>query len=345
MVKIFNVMFSKALGGIEQSFLDYNQAMLMQGFDVTAIIHPHAKVKGYLHAKYHTISNFSKFDIFAAYKLKKLVERENPNCIVAHSGRATALLKKTINGIPIIAVSHNANFQSMIGLDAIIAVNSRMREAIIKAGQPEETVYCLPNMIHIPQDFAFQDRPMDNPPRIGMMARFEEKKGIEIFLKALAQLKSEGRTFKGLIAGDGESKDKILALIDELKLKSDVQLLGWITDKNEFYNNIDIFCLPSLIEPFGIVVLEAFIHSLPAIVTDTEGPLDIATHEQNALIVPKNDPLSLAQAIKRVIDDKNLARQIKKGAYARAQYYSMLNVSRMLQRTIEEVCFKRFKLA
>jgi len=332
-------MFSKVMGGVEQSFLDYNQALVMQGFDVLPIIHPKAKVRPFIHGKCALINNFSRYDLFAVHKLRKLIEQENPQCIISHSGRSTALFKLVHNTAPIIAVSHNSQFKPFIGVDAIIAVNSQMRAAIIKAGQPEETVYCVPNMIHIPEDLTFVAPKFQSPPAIGMIARFEPKKGIDVFLKALAILKQKGIAFRGVIAGDGDYRRKVDQLIAKLNLRADVELLGWISDKRAFYRQLDIFCLPSNIEPFGIVVLEAFMYSVPSVVTDTEGPSDIATHEKNALIFPKGDSEKLAQSLERLIKDQEFAMNLAKGAYERVQYYSMLNISRLLQRTIEEVRF------
>lgn len=338
-MKIFNAMFSKVMGGVEQSFLDYNQALIMQGFDVLPIIHPQAKVKPFIHGKCALVNNFSRYDLLAVHKLRRLIEQENPQCIISHSGRSTALFKLVRNTIPVIAVSHNSQFKPFIGIDAIIAVNSQMRAAIIKAGQPEDTVYCVPNMIHIPRDLTFITPKFRNPPTIGMIARFEPKKGIDVFLKALAVLKQKGILFRGIIAGDGDYRKKVEQLIAKLNLKADVELLGWISDKRAFYKQLDIFCLPSHIEPFGIVVLEAFMYAVPSVVTDTEGPSDIATHEKNALIFPRGDSEKLAQFLERLIKDEAFATLIAKGAYKRVQDYSMLNISRLLQRTIEEVYY------
>jgi glycosyltransferase involved in cell wall biosynthesis len=349
-MKIFNAMFSKRLGGIEQAFLDYNQALSLQNNQVIPLIHTKAKIRNKLEGHYIAVHNFNKYDFFAVAKLRRLIEHEKPNCIITHGSRAAFLFKRALRNLtpkpPIIAVSHNYNCKPILGCDAVITITHDMKSFIIQQRQPEETVHQVPNMIHIPEGVKFEKPVFKNPPVIGFMARLTQKKGMDVFLKAISCLKEKGIKFKAKFAGDGEEAGKTHEMIRALKLEDDIEVLGWIDgeEKEEFYKAIDIFCMPSYHEPFGIVLLEAFIHSKPSVVTTSEGPSEIGRHEKNLLFVPIGDYKAMALEIERLIKNKDLREKIALGAFERAQDFSLLNISRMLQRIVEEVCYNNLSL-
>lgn len=343
-------MFGKRLGGIEQAFLDYTQALSLQNNQVISLIHPKALIKNKLEGQYTAINNYNRYDFFAIAKLRRLVEQENPNCIITHGSRSAYLFKKAIKNLthkpPIIAVSHKYNCKPILGCNAIIAITNDMRDFIIAQKQPAETVYLVPNMIHIPENTAYKKPNLRRPPVIGFMARLTPKKGMDVFLKAISHLKKRGIKLKVKFAGEGEEANKCEKMINDLMLEDTVEVLGWVSDseKEMFFKNIDIFCMPSYHEPFGIVLLEAFMYSKPCVVTASEGPREIGVHNKNLLFVPIGDDRAVANAIAELINSAELRERIAFGAFERVQDFSLLNISRRLQRIIEEVCFNSLSL-
>ena len=61
-------------------------------------------------------------------------------------------------------------------------------------------------------------------------------------------------------------------------LQKQITLLGWITDKEKFFNDIDTFLQPASDEPFGLTILESFNYHVPVISVNTGGPKEIITH-------------------------------------------------------------------
>lgn len=337
-MKIFNAMFSKVNGGLEQVFLNYIPALTEMGNQVISIIHPDAEIR-------HTcpqenlvlVHNYNQHDFFAIRKLKKLIEAEKPDCIITHSYRAAYLFKKTKTKVPKIAVCHVRSHYDF-GTDAIIAITEAMRHDIIKAGQPAHTVHTVPNMIHIPESLCLSKPKESEIPIIGVCARFAEIKGVDVFIEALAELKKRSVIFEAKIAGDGPEKEKYMDLIQRLDLQDEVIMLGWVEDRPSFYDSIDIFCLPSREEAFGLVVLEAMIHSLPMVLVDLSGPRAITADSQSALLVPPVNPEKMADALEILIKDKQLARNLGKNAFARVQNYSYQQVGPILHGVLEKVC-------
>lgn len=337
-MKIFNAMFSKVNGGLEQVFLNYIPALTMQGNHVIPVIHPKSEIIASCPQEHLvTLHNFNQYDPVAIYKLYKLIQKEQPDCIITHSYRAAYLFKKTKTKVPKIAVCHVRGHYDF-GSDAIIAITEQMRQDIINSGKPENTVFTVPNMIHIPEQLTYKEPKDTDTPVIGACARFVDIKGVDIFIGALAELKRRKIVFKAKIAGDGKEKKRYLQLIQQHQLQNEVTLLGWIEDRFSFYESLDIFCLPSREEAFGLVVLESMSHSLPMVLSDLSGPREIINNSESALFVPPDDPISMANEFEKLIRDRNLAKKLAKNAFQRVQHYSSKYVGPILHEVLNKVC-------
>ncbi len=339
-MKIFNVMFSKGLGGIEQVFLDYNHALNIHHHQVVPIIHPKAPIKNKIYGHFLSVFNFNKFDPFAIYKLRKIIKAEQPKCIITHGNRATSLMRKASLNTPVIAVCHNYKFASLIGSDAIIAITKDLKKLLIEAGQPKDSVYHVPNMIMTPDDLAYSKPNYRHPPVIGFLGRFVKKKGLDIFIEALSILKRQNIEFRDIISGNGEKQESLITAINQAGLEQSIKLVGWVEDKKTFFDSIDMFCLPSHHEPFGLVLLEAFKHSTPVVATKSEGPSEIAKHEENILFSPIGNTDKLASNLARLLSDEKLAKKLSGSGYKTVQNYSPWLIGRKLQLVVEEVIFK-----
>ncbi len=337
-MKIINAMFSKVNGGLEQVFLNYIPALTLQGDHVIPVVHPKAEILASCpQDNLVTIHNFNQHDPIAILKLRKLIKIAEPDCIITHSYRAAYLFKKTKTSVPKIAVCHVKGHYDF-GSDAIIAITEQMRQDIIRSGKPADRVFTVPNMIDIPHETTFKEPKDTEVPVIGVCARLAENKGVDVFIEALAELKRRKIAFKARIAGDGKAREHCVQLIHQHHLQDDVALLGWVNDRSSFYESLDIFCLPSREEAFGLVVLESMMHSLPMVLTELSGPVEIVADSDSALFVPPADPSRMADGLQNLINNKNRSRELAANAFQRVQHYSSHNVGPMLHNVLERVC-------
>lgn len=338
-MNVLNAMFSKVNGGLEQVFLNYIPALTQQGNHVIPVIHPQAEIIDLCPQEHlRTIHNYNQYDLLAIYKLRKLIQKEQVECIITHSYRAAYLFKKTRTHVPKIAVCHVQGHYNF-GTDAIIAITEPMRQDIINAGIPASRVFTVPNMIPMPQHLHYKEPKQRDVPVIGVCARFVSMKGIDVFLCALAELKQRNVPFKAKIAGDGPEREQYEHLINRYKMEQDVRLLGWVHNKEPFYDNLDIFCLPSRTEAFGLVILESMMHSLPLVLTDLPGPREIIAQSDSALFVPSEDAIRMADALEHLIKDKERAKQLGYNSFQRVQDFSIASVGPLLHETLEKVCY------
>lgn len=348
-MKIINAMFAKGIGGIEQAFVDYTKALALAGYEVICIIQPKAKIAENLQSvqqqfpdkiEVKEIPNLGWWDIFAKFCLRCVVRKTGAQIIVSHGNRPTTLLKLASRRckVPLVAVAHNYKVKPLLKADHILSITQDLKDFIIQEGFDESNIHIIPNMIDIDGAKTVKYDNFSNPPVIGVIARFVKKKGVDVFLNACAALKSSGIEFQAVIAGNGAEAENLQSLRDELLLNDNVKFIGWVEDKQKFYDNIDIFCLPSHHEPFGIVILEAMKYCKPIVSTASEGPKEIIEHEKSGVLVEIGHAGELAMALKRVIEEKDFAKKIAEEGHKKLiDKYSVKEVSKLLSKTLEAI--------
>lgn len=335
-MKILNAMFSKGLGGIEQAFLDYTKALTQAGCDIIQVVNKSSEIKSYLKGKVYLVTNFSKYDPFTIYRLKKIIQHERPDCIITHGNRAARVLQLASKNTPVISLCHNYSYKQLLKSNAIITISDDLNRQLKALGYGD--VYTVPNMIEITPDIQFVEPILHTPPVIGSIGRLVKKKGFDIFLNALALLKERNIAFKAVLGGDGEEKLALEKLAKNLGIEDRIEFLGWVTDKVNFYKNIDIFCLPSLHEPFGIVLLEAFKYSKPIISTRSEGPREIIIDQHNGLLIEPNSPEDLAHKIELLLTNLKLATNTAKQGFNTVQTkYSSKAIASQIMSVLNKV--------
>lgn len=156
------------------------------------------------------------------------------------------------------------------------------------------------------------------------LGRFVEKKGFDLLLEAYALI-AAGRPGVGLvIGGDGAARAALARRADELGLGGRVRLPGTLSRGQVGWAmaNASVFVLPSRVEPFGIVVLEALRAGRPVVVSSRGGASEIVRDEVDGLIVDPHDTVALGGAIARLLDDEALGRRLATAGRTRAAEFS-----------------------
>lgn len=240
-----------------------------------------------------------------------------------------------------IGVTHNYSLNYLLTLNYIFATTQDLANQLTKLGYEATKIFRVPNMINlnsIKLKTELSQIKFRKPPVIGAVGRFVQKKGFDIFLKALSILKDEGIEFRVIIAGKGEEKSNLKKLVKILHLTKLVKFPGWITNKEKFFSSIDIFCLPSTHEPFGIVLLEAFLYNKPTVSFNSEGPSEIGTDNKNLLFAELGNERDLAEKIKLLLTNKTLASKLAKaGNILIKEKYSLDVVQNSLDKCIKQI--------
>ncbi len=326
-MKILHIMLSRGLGGIEQVFLDYTAMLRAENITVIPVIHPESALRNQVPDGL-LLPNFGKWDVVAMLRLRRMIKQHRPDCIITHGNRALSLCKRVKGDVRMFPVAHNYWLDGFKRLPRAIAITEDVAAKLRGFGVKDVAV--IPNTVQCPD--ALPAKPtFRSPTVIGTMGRMVHKKGFDLFLNALSTLKEKGFAFKAIIGGSGEEEAALKQQAEKLKL--DVEFLGWVKDKAAFFNALDIFCLPSRSEPFGIVLLEAFASGTPVVSTRNEGASQIATHTKDVLLYDENN---LAEGLEKLLREPHLSSTLRENAFTTAQSYQPHIIGKKLAQVITD---------
>lgn len=154
--------------------------------------------------------------------------------------------------------------------------------------------------------------------------KLTEMKAVDVLLQAVRLYEEQSPETLTLIVGDGEERDALEKMTDELGLKS-VRFLGNVIQQElrRLYNISDISVVPSRREAFGLVALEAMACGIPVVATNSGGLPDFVNDEVGVLVKPE-DPRDLADgilaALARTQESSYTDWRVKIADYVRTQY-------------------------
>lgn len=175
-------------------------------------------------------------------------------------------------------------------------------------------------------------RPPGSTMRLIAVGRLIDVKGYPVLIEAVKLLADQGMSVALDILGDGERRAALQSSIDDLALSDHVTLRGNVDNPSSWLDKADIYIMSSRREGQPMALLEAMAGSLPIVASAVGGIPDTVSDGAEALLVAPDDPLALAAAIRRIIDDPEFARRLGENAYARVQKdYSIQTACRKLE--------------
>ncbi len=198
--------------------------------------------------------------------------------------------------------------------DHLIANTRAIVDYAVAKGWPSERIDYLPNFV--PDMGAATDRsaPSGNPPLALAVGRLHRNKGFSLLIEALAKT----REVRLAIAGDGPMRGELEQLARNFSVADRVRFLGWRDDVPALLAEADFLVCPSLHEPLGNVVIEAWSAGLPVVATASDGPAGLIEDEVDGLLVPLpgrpgGGSAALAAAIERLGREPELRERLGRG--------------------------------
>lgn len=158
-------------------------------------------------------------------------------------------------------------------------------------------------------------------PLVVLPARMLWDKGVGEFVEAARILAAGGVRARFALVGEQDDVNPAAvppARLAEWKASGVVECWGLRDDMPEVYAQAHIVCLPSYREGLPKALVEAAACGRPLVAADVPGCREIARHEQTGLLVPARDAVALAEALRRLIEDKGLRRRLGERARALA---------------------------
>jgi len=214
-------------------------------------------------------------------------------------------------------------------LSVCITVSENDRRSAIAANIPNEKVELIYNAIEtniqkIQSDKAWLVSKFSLPPNkviCTAVGRLVAIKGHDVLIKSIELIKKANENFHILIVGEGKFRQELEQLIQSANAQNFVTLAGYQDRETALaiINASDIFMMPSRYEGTPVALLEAASLGVPIIASQVGGIPELVTHQQEALLVPPENPSELASAILQLINDKKLASRLATNAKDKAQ--------------------------
>jgi D-inositol-3-phosphate glycosyltransferase len=158
------------------------------------------------------------------------------------------------------------------------------------------------------------------------VGRFDQRKGIETLVEAMAQVQVEDARLV-IIGGsdpnqaDGQERRRVEAIVAELGLTDRTTFVGMVGHDRLplYYSAADVCVVPSHYEPFGLVAIEAMACGTPVVASDVGGLRFTVVPEETGFLVPPQSVDGFATAIQRVLTDRLWAQKARKQAAQRVR--------------------------
>ncbi|MBS1955885.1 MAG: glycosyltransferase family 4 protein [Cyanobacteria bacterium SZAS-4] len=176
-------------------------------------------------------------------------------------------------------------------------------------------------------------------PYIFAIGRLVENKGFDWLLRAFQRLTKTQVDIKLILAGDGDARASLEALSHSLDLTEKVHFTGrqGRAEVSRLFNECQFFVLPSPVEPFGIVCLEAMRAGKATIATNTGGPPEFVRHEIDGLLVPPKDDFALFQAMDRLCSQPDLQKLYGQNALNEVKRFDWEPITRQYVEIYEQL--------
>jgi len=322
-VSSLHIIGSRYSGGAERFFTRLVLALRERGFPIMVVTRPRSAVSAELSDmvdQFH-VSMANVRDPISRFRISRLISRKNPDIVQTYMGRATRLThvpacSQTVH------VSRLGGFYKLDGYrhaDAWIGNTRALCDYLIKNGFPRERVFHIPNFIQIPER-PREERIIQIREILGIwedsiiilgVGRLVKKKGFSILLESFDLLPETlgGKTLYLVIVGDGPEGRALKEHAGRLKSYRRIRWTGWQGDPDPFFAAADLFVCPSLHEPLGNVILEAWSNGTPVISTETDGALELIRDGNTGRLVPCNNIPALSDVMRHTLTQEKSARE------------------------------------
>lgn len=327
-MKILQVMAGAAHGGAETAFVDMCIALHEAGEELEIVTRRNPAREARLRAAgltVHILPFGGTFDIFTPLRMKKIIRAFKPHIVQTWMSRAAQKTPRwaSSDGIPrYIVVSRLGGYykSSHFGqTDYYSTITPDIRRHLIDSGIPEQKIRHINNFAELEEPGPVVRRrdlaTPDDAKVLLALGRLHSSKAFDVLMRAVADVPGVYLW----IAGEGPDRAALETERTRLGLDDRVRFLGWRDDRASLFAAADICVFPSRYEPFGTVFVQAWAQRVPLVTTSSDGPRQYVRDGEDGLMVPVDDAVALAGAIRRLVEDPDLCHRLTEKGYARYQ--------------------------
>jgi len=314
-LNIFHLLSGAPYGGVERQVERMVSALQPHKMVQRVMLrHNHARAErlAAIGAVAVAMSFPSRFAFLDRRKINSEIRRFNPDLVISWTADVAPFVEKGAF-VHLGRIGSDFNGSLLANCDHLFTPSTSRADKAKNAQIPSQRVHVLPHLPALDAG-AREIKPLARkkyftPPASKLIvtaARLEKDSGLDVLFKALARLPDHYLW----VAGDGDERELLEAQAHEAGVKPRTRFIGWHDDLAPIIAAGDVFVCPSPHEDVGDVVLEAWGAGAPVVAADALGPGLLIRDQDNGLLVRVGDPVGMAEAIKWLCKDAEMARKL-----------------------------------
>ncbi len=350
-MRILQICSAREIGGGERHFADLANELARRGHEVFAALSPASPLRQELSAL--TSANVierpmrNALNLSTAMQLARFVREHEIEIVHAHvardyplaalaTGRSKARLVLTRHVLFPMNRIHKLTLRRTA---RVIAVSTAVADSLsAQSIFDRDRITVIHNGIDVDRFARGRELVAQRAAgfRVGSVGHLAPIKGFDDFIRAAEIVCRVRDDVEFVIVGEdkserGENRREVVQLIDRLKLRDRVRLLGWVDDVASVLPTFDLFVSSARAEPFGLSIIEAMAADVPVIATASEGAREIIQSGETGIIVPVGDAAAIANAVLQLMDNANERGRLSRNAQIAAQ--NRFSLQRMVDET------------
>jgi glycosyltransferase involved in cell wall biosynthesis len=206
-------------------------------------------------------------------------------------------------------------------LALVVTVSEAVRKSLTAVGVRSRGIRVIPPGFEAGLSCGPAERPV-----IGVVSRLSGEKNIELAVRSFARVLKTVPEASLSIFGEGRLRGDLERLAEKLGVADRVVFRGYVEDKASLYGGLRVLAVPSLRESFGIAALEAMGCGVPVVATSVGGLPEVVADGETGIIVPDGDEAAFAEALCKLLTDRDLAERL--GAAGRERAARQFNIQK-----------------
>lgn len=301
-------------------------------------------------SKFRFVPFFEMFTyIRGSRNLKKVIKKEAPDIVNAHFASNNGIVAALSGFHPLLVSIWGSDVytfpkQSSAKLhafkyvlkkaDRILSTSNIMAREISK--YTSKKIYITPFGVDLERFKPKEKNWDDGTFRIGIVKSLSKKYGLDYLIRAFHKFYNmvSDENIMLEIVGKGEERHRLMKLTENLGICDQVVFRGFVDNEvlPDVYKSFDVCVFLSLMEGFGVSVVEAMACGCPVITSDADGFTEIIENGVSGLIVPKKNADAAAEAIFKLYSDRELRQKLSVSGRKRVErlYDWTKNVDKMI---------------
>lgn len=354
-LNILHIDTQNAWRGGEAQVFALCKGLHQKGYHISVITQPNAALAKRLRESGMEpieIPMRGELDLFAAYRIREICRIREINIIHAHDARAHALswiATMAQKPMPILVTRRvdfpvGRNFLSALKYKSnrifFIAISQGVKKVLIDGRVQEDRIEIVfsgvdPTRFQGAGDgssFKKEYGIGEDQIVIGNVAALTDHKGQIYLIDAAPRILERFPNARFFIIGKGELKPSLQNRIDRLGLNEKITLTGFIQNVGDALKAMDLFVLSSHLEGLCTSLLDAMLMKAPIVATRAGGIPDVVEHEVQGLLAEPKNPDSLADAVIRLLEDKEAQKRFVEAGYEKVMKF--FTTKQMIEGTI-----------